>query len=303
MKRKIKVLPLLVALVTSTGGVNFVLDKDSISTCAVFTEEVNDNLEKEHQIYDCPKPINIPIRFTTSYTTTTTTSTTTVLTTTESIYKNIMFLSNSINSLEDINGMIIKYSGYCNLDYDTCVSILSDNYETVGSYSSLEEGIMRTLFDCSSNMGLLSSYCPGNVVVRDMDRDQKESIMLDMCNVMGISNDDKKIILSIFRWETGHGSSYLCASCNNYGGIRVYNGEFGIYQTPEYGMYKAIECMYGHICRARNNGCSDIYSVISYISSAYCPYTAGAWTSSISGMTYGVSNDYDFEDGYVKKYE
>ena len=249
-------------------------------------------------------PTNIPVTTSTHNFTCTTTQTTTVTTvTTESIYKNIMFLGvyNSDYSLEDINGLIIKYSGYCNLSYDTCVSILSDNHDCIPNYSSFEEGIMRTLFEKASDMGLLNSYCPGNAVVREMDRDQKEAIMLDMCNVMGISNDDKKIILSIFRWETGHGNSYLCASCNNYGGIRVYNGEFGIYQTPEYGMYRAILYMYDHICRARNNGCSDIYSVISYMSSAYCPGTASAWTSSISGMISGLESYYSFEDNYVKK--
>ena len=301
MKRKIKVLPLLVAMVTSTGSIGFVLDKSNSATGYTVFKDIDDDIldEKVKLVYDFPRPINITTSR--SYVTTTTTSTTTTtVTTTESKYKDILFLSETGYSLDNINGMIIKYSGYCNLEYNQCVSILNDNYDLISNYSSLEEGIMRVLFDCSG----LSCYCNSDCkVIKSMDRDQMEAIMLNMCDVMCISNDDKKIILSIFRWETGHGTSDLCVYNNNYGGIRVYNGEFGIYQTPEYGMYRAIECMYGHICRARNNGCSDIYSIISYISTSYCPGTADAWTSSISGMTYSVSNYYDFESGYVKKYE
>ena len=310
MKKKFKLLPIVVAFMTTSGGFHYSLNKGkSVTNGAVKVEESYS--EGVMDTFNVTSTTTTSTSVTTTSTTSTSTSTTststsTTVCTTESIYKDIMFLYgiDDSYSLEDIDYLVSKYSGYCNLPYDTCVSILNDNIDSVLNYNSFEEGIMRTLFEISSDMGLLSSYCTdGNKVVKEMDRDSKESIMIDMCNVMGISDDDKKIILAIFRWETGHGMSSLCAYSNNYGGIRVYNGEFGIYQTPEYGMYRAIECMYGHICRAHDDGCYDIYSVVNNMSYSYCPYTAGDWANSINDMIYSVDDYYDFDSGYVKKYE
>lgn len=297
--KKIKLLPIIIAGITTCGTTEYNLDKENSISTGSAQIQYDDNLES--QITTSTATITL-----TTPTTTSSFTTTTVVTTTESIYKDIMFLYNIDNnySLEDINYIIIKYSDYCNLSYDASISILKDNIEDIINYNSLEEGIMCTLFERGSDLGLLSSYCTNeSKITKDIDRDTKEKIMIDMCDVMGIIDNDKKIILSIFRWETGNGTSNLCVNSNNYGGIRVYNGEFGIYQTPEYGMYRAILCIYNHICSARNNGCNDTYSIINHMSYAYCPGTASDWSNSINNMFYSVDNYYDFDSKYVKKYE
>ena len=284
-KRNIKIFPIVVSFICSGACFKYFLDKKIISG----------DIETSVQYCD------------TTYTTLTTTSSyttsTTCTTTTENIYKDIMFLySDSCDySLSQISDMIVKYSSYADLDYDKVVSILRDGFD-ISDFNSLEDAIMRTTFDKACDLGLLSTYCvDGTKKTRSMTRDEQESIMLDMCNIMNISDDYKKIILAVFRWETGNGTSYRCVNDNNYGGVRV-SKNFGIYQTPEFGIYRAIKCIYGHILKANKKGYYDINSVVRDMSYRYCYDTADLWYQKICGMIKTVNKYYEGKM-YTKKYE
>lgn len=299
-KKNIKFLPILVALV-SAGGFSYILDKNKSlhDNCIVLDDVDNiDNIDDIDDIYTTDISTE-----TTMYTTTTTIATTII--TTENIYKDIMFLDGIDNNydISEINDLIIKYSAYCDFSYDQAVSILREGFN-INDYNSLEDAIMRTLFDKGCELGLLSTYCDNKFKrTCEMSRDEKESIMLDMCNVMEIPNDYKKIILAVFRWETGHGESDLCRYNNNYGAIKVGN-KFGIYQTPEFGMYRAILCIYNHILKSNNKGYYDINSIVSDMSYRYCYDTASDWAYHVNNMVYSVSDCYDFDSKqYIKKYE
>lgn len=295
--KKMRFFPIAATLLVA-GGVECFLDKgDSISGKSVITLDDVSNIED----------INVTnnTTSTTFYQTTFTTETTILTTTTENIYKDIMFLDgiSSTYDISEVNDIIVKYSSYCDLSYDQAVSILSDGFD-INSYNSLEDAIMRTLFDKGCDLGFISTYCvDGSKKNREMTRDEQESIMLDMCDVMGIPNDYKKIVLAIFRWETGNGTSYLCVENNNYGAIKI-GKNFGVYQTPEFGMYRAIKCIYGHIIKSNNKGFYDINSVVSDMSYRYCFDTASDWTNHVLGMVSNVSDYYDFDGNqYTKKYE
>lgn len=312
--KNIKLFPIVVAFTTLCAGIRYSLSKDELNTQVIIDNKVYSklgDLDNNHfnivntnghsYIYTCPTS-------TSTTTSTTTTTTTTTITTTTNKYSEIMFLDNIDNNynIEQINDFIIKYSSYSHFSYDEAISIIKDNLDHITSnYSSLETGVMCTLFDTAVESNILSNYCSYDVIeLREMDRDQKEAIMLDICDSFGISSNDKKIILAIFRWETGHGQSNLCVNSNNYGGIRVGNGEFGRYQTPEYGMYSAIKCIIGHINRSKEQtGSYEIYDILNHMSKSYCPGTAQDWTNKVYSMVNNVEDDYNFENGYVKKYE
>ena len=285
MKKNIKFFPIVLACLCSGAGFKFFLDKrDNSSDKIIYDDSVCDD--------------SVDLILTSGCLSTTHTT----CTTTENIYKDIMFLYDSKYSMSEINDMIIRYSCYCNISYDDAVSILSNNYSSFSDYNSLEDYIMSGLFDGASDLGMLSSYCTEGLIKKDMSRDEMESIMIDMCDVMGMSDDDIKIVLAIFRWETGHGTSGLCVNCNNYGGIKIGN-KFGIYQTPEFGMYKAIKCVRWHIKTSRDKGYTDINSIVSDMSYRYCYDTAHEWANKINSMIYSIDEYYDFDNQYTKKYE
>ncbi len=282
--KKIKLFPIALAGLCSGVGFSYYLDKHPNSFEKVSNVSVYD---------DFVGPAVTSVTFATTSTT---------YTTTENIYKDIMFLYNDNYSMSQINDMIIKYSSYCNISYNDAVSILKKNIDSFNQYNSLENYVMSGLFDGASDLGLLSSFCTDGIIKKEMSRDEMEAKMIDMCNVMGMSNDDIKIVLSIFRWETGHGTSSLCVNCNNYGGIKVGN-DFGIYQTPEFGMYKAIRCINWHIKTSRDKGFNDVNSIVSDMSFRYCYDTANEWANCINEMINSVNEYYHFDNQHVKKYE
>lgn len=292
--KKIKLLPILVAIVTTSSGGKLLLEKNnqSIVRKKITYSYSNDNI------------IENTTFATTSTTTTnnTTIPTTTTITTTESKYKELAFLYGMSDdySLEQLHDIIIKYSSYSHIDYDEAIKIIKENSNYIeNDCVNTEAGIVKTLFDNCE----LGDYCDQSIIeTRTMNRDEKEKNMIEICNSLGINDTDKIIILSIFRWETGHGESDLCVYCNNYGGITVNNG-FGRFQTPEYGMYRAIKCMYNHIQNSKNNlGTDDMYSIIDNMASIYCPPTASEWARQIKSMTYSVDEYYNSFEEY-KKYE
>ena len=231
--------------------------------------------------------------------TTTTEMTTIETTTTTNIYQDIMFLNSNEYTIEEINDMIIKYSSYCNITYDETLKLLKNNKKNIKNYKTIEEYIMCTTFDKAEENKLISNYCTdGSIIKKELTRDEQEKTMIEICDVLNISNEEKQIVLAIFRWETGHGTSPLCVNCNNYGGIKISN-EFGIYQTPEYGMYCAIKCIKNHINISKEKGYTDTYSIVSDMSYRYCYDTAGEWTNCIMGMIYDINENYT----YTKKYE
>lgn len=304
MKKNIKFFPIVLAIIATGAGFKYVLDKrHSVSGSITITFNSDGDMIVSFDGPNAPSTSTIFKATTNTTYDTDLTSETTFTTTTENIYKDIMFLNNINYSMEDINGMIVKYSSYSDISYDVAVSILHDNFDNINKYNSLEDFIMRSLFDGALEADLLSKFCDDeNKKTKSMSRDEQESIIINMCDIMGISNDDKKIILAIFRWETDHGTSYLCVNNNNYGGVKV-GDNFCIYQTPEFGMYEAIKCVYGHITTSKNNGCTDINSIICDMSYRYCFNTAAEWAKSINGMIYGVSEYYSDFENTEKKYE
>lgn len=315
--KNIKFLPILVAFATGGTAICFRVIKNNnthgvvITNINRFVESNIDNDFKDNEISDL-KYKDIQYELGITFGTTEVIEPTEIIETTESTtinpYSEIMFLENvdSNVSLEDLNDFIIKYAFYSKYSYSDAVNIIYNNLDTIISdYSTLKGGIMCTLFNSASNDGLLSSTCNySSVEKRDMTLEEKEVIMLDMCDALGLSNTDKTIVLAIFRHETGNGTSNRCVNDNNYGGIKV--GEyFGVYQTPEYRIYKAIMCIDGHIERNKSKmGTSDMYTIVSSMSYSYCPGTASDWTSKIISFTNKVSEDYsDFSDSYEYNYE
>ena len=303
--KDIKFLPIIVALL-SCGGY-FMLKRNNANTTISISNDYIDTTTSSNEDIVSTTSSTEPI-FTTSTETTTVTTTKiieTTVPTTVNPYSDILFLNDidSNISLEEINNYIIKYSSYSKYSYDEAVDIIYNNLDNVNNYSSLKGYILCTLFDSANSDGLLSSTCSSSIVEnRDMDLQQKEEIMLDMCDSLSLSNTDKTIVLAIFRHETGNGTSSRCVNDNNYGGIKV--GEsFGVYQTPEYGIYKAIMCIDGHIERNKEKlGTDDMYSIVSGMSYSYCPGTASDWTNKVISFCNTVSYDYNnFADDFEYK--
>lgn len=310
--KNVKLLPIIISLATISVG--FSLSKKDVNQknkmININHKFTGDELDTFNNLENTEPTTSTTFESTNESITTTTTFEIEeeTIATTVNEYQSIMFLDgvDSNYTVEEINDLIVKYSSYSLFTYDEAISIIEDNLEYITSnYSSLETGIMCILFDTASERGLLSSYCNYDKVERrDMTRDEQETIMLEICDSFGISNDDKTIVLAVFRHETGNGTSSRCVNDNNYGGIYISSiGDFGIYQTPEYGMYRAIKCIIGHIERVKNKtGSSDVYNIIYGMSFSYCPGTASDWTSKVFSM-YGQVDSYynSFEDNYELK--
>lgn len=253
---------------------------------------------------------------TTNAITTTTSTTTTVVTTTEpvDIYKhirNLEQLKNNDLSIEDLDLFINKYASYTKLSYEEALEVINNNIETIeNDYQSIRGGIMCTLFSYSNDNGLLSVYTEDRDIRVDMTQQEKESIMIEFCDNLCMCTDDKYIVLSAFREETGRGISEMCVYNNNYGGIRIYgeagcNGEYGKYSTPEFGIYREVKCVGNKLSNIRSNGTTDINSVVYAFACRYNPEYADHYSSKISGWVYDVQRDYgDFSntESYQKVY-
>lgn len=283
--------------------------------------EIENNTVKLNGVFEPigPKEVIPPVaQITTALKTTTTTVTTTTqtTTTTEPVdeYKdirNLEMLSNNDLSISELKDFIVKYSGYAKLDYKDALKVINDNVETIESdYSSIRGGIMCTLFTYSNEQGILSPYTSDREIREDMTQEEKESIMIEFCDNLCMCNDDKYIVLSAFREETWNGTSSRCVYDNNYGGIRIYgeagcNGEYGMYSTPEFGIYREVKLIYNKLVSIRNNGTSDINSVVYSFACKYNPEYASTYSNKIMGWVYNVQNEYgDFSSSssYQKVY-
>lgn len=293
----------------------------SICTCSELQKE--DKYSAKALVYfsnyiDNSDNIESTTTSTTNTTTTvsTTTTTTTVVTTTEpiDIYKhirNLESLKNNDLAIEDLDLFINKYAGYTKLSYDEALDIINNNIDTIeNDYQSIRGGIMCTLFSYSNDNGLLSVYTNDKEIRPEMTCEEKEKIMIEFSDNLCMCNDDKYIVLAAFREETGRGISERCVYDNNYGGIRIYgeagcNGEYGMYSTPEFGMYREVKLIYNKLVSIRSNGASDINSVIYSFACRYNPDYADHYAGKISGWVSNVQSEYgDFTsiDSYQKVY-
>lgn len=244
---------------------------------------------------------------TTAQTTTTTTTTETTTTTTEPVdeYKDIRFLEELDNndlSIDELDDFIEKYSSYSHYSYEQSLDIIKNNLESINNdYESIKGGIMCTLFESASENNVLSGYCSyDKIEQRDMTLQEQEEIMLEMCDNLSLSTNEKLVALAIFRHETGNGTSSRCVNDNNYGGIRLGSGEYAIYQTPEYGIYRTLMCINNHMKRSLANGNTSLEAFVYGVATGYNGPYADVWTSKILEFVGYVSSDYNnFENGNV----
>lgn len=317
---KLKIFAITTALFIPTACVKDNSYKnDEIITTARYVREnsYDNNVVRVESDYSYPKLITTQATTTSTTTTTTTTTettTTTVTTTIPDPYKDIRYLERVNNNDLDIaslNDFIIKYSEYAKIDYNTALQVINDNLASIeNDYASIRGGIMCTLFTYSDNNGILSPYTSDREIREDMTQEEKESIMIEFCDNLAMCTDDKYIVLSAFREETGRGTSERCVYDNNYGGIRIYgeagcNGEYGMYSTPEFGIYREVKLVYNKLSNIRSNGINDINSVVYSFACKYNPDYADYYSGKILGWVYDVQNDYgDFSSygGYQKVY-
>ncbi len=256
---------------------------------------------------------------TTSVITTTATSTsTTIVTTTEKIdkYKNIRFLEGLKNNdltIDELDNFIIRYCGFAKLSYDDALEVLKSNLSSIeNDYQSIRGGIMCSLFMYANENGILKVHTDDREIREEMTQEDKENLMIEFCDNLCLSVEDKYIVLSAFREETGRGVSERCVYDNNYGGIRIYNeegcnGEYGKFSTPEFGIYRQVKCVNGKLINIHNEGVYDIDSVAYEFACRYNPDYASLYSQKILGWVYDVQNDYgDFSKinspyTYIKK--
>ena len=167
-------------------------------------------------------------------------------------------------SVMELRPFIEEYSNLSHHKYSDSIEVIKKNMGVIqNEYNKPKAGIMCVLFDDSYDKKILRCDCPEELIERkEMTQDEQEGFILEMCDNYGMTEDEKAISLSIFRLETGNGTSDLCKNDNNYGGIRLLNGEFGKYQTPYYGMYEALCCIKKYIDAAKEQGITDIGGIV-----------------------------------------
>ena len=252
---------------------------------------------------------------TTEATTIPTTEATTIPTTeptTIDEYKNIRnleLLKNNDLKIEELDEFIKEYSNYTKLSYEESIKVINENIESIeNEYKSIRGGIMCTLFTYSNEMGNLSPYTENREIREEMTQEEKEKIMIEFCDNLCMETDDKYIVLSAFREETGCGTSHKCIYDNNYGGIRIYgeagcNGEYGRYSTPEFGIYREVKLVNKKLTSIRENGTNDLNSVVYAFARRYNPDYASEYSGKIMKWVYKVQNDYgDFTKEKEKTY-
>ena len=241
---------------------------------------------------------------TTSTITTTTMSTTTSVVTTEEVideYKDIRKyekLKNNDLSIEELDSFIKRYSSLAKLSYEDSLKVIDENIDSIeNDYISIRGGIMCSLFSYSCDNGILSPYTMDRETRVDMTQEEKENIMIEFCDNLGLNTDDIGIVIAVFREETGNGTSSRCVNDNNYGGIRIYgeagcNGEYGVYSTPEFGIYRQVKCVSNKLLNIRSEGVNDLNSVVYSFACRYNPEYADTYSSKIMGWLYNVQSDY-----------
>lgn len=228
-------------------------------------------------------------------------------------FKDIRFLENLKNndlSIDELFKFIIRYCEFSKLSYETGLDVIKNNVQSIeNDYQSIRGGIMCTLFDYSTQNGLLSPYTNDREIREEMTQEEKESTLIEFSDNLCLSSEDKYIVLAAFREETGNGTSRKCVYDNNYGGIRVYgeagcNGQYGMYSTPEYGMFRQVKLISKKLNDIHSNGTYDLNSVVYSFASRYNPEHASTYSSKIMNWVNKVQNDYgDFSNlNYEKVY-
>ena len=174
-----------------------------VSSASIRSGEIDSNDSSYIESIDDDIDSDICIETTTETTEMVTTES--LVTTTEpvDVFKDIRFLENLSNndlSIEELDNFIIRYCELSKLSYDVALDVLKDNIDTIESdYISIRGGIMVSLFDYSTNNGILSPYTENRVIREDMTQEEKENIMLEFCDNLCLSVEDKYIVLSAFR--------------------------------------------------------------------------------------------------------
>jgi len=233
-----------------------------------------------------------------------------------------------IRKLEEITGIspmtldriIQKYSGYTGYSYEEAIKVLEEHLSNIlYDYKTREEGIISVLFDQAVLDNKLSMNCSDDMIEKRYEefsdpfndpaqynqmlaqQKEQEKIMIDICDDLKMDNIEKTISLSIFRLETGHGSSSLCINKNNYGGNRIPGQlEFCSFSTPEFGMFYTLSHMKNYYYNSlRDQGYNDCYHMIENMSKQYCE-TSEEWALAVNSIVNEVNNEYHFLDENTK---
>ena len=224
--------------------------------------------------------------------------------------RNLEILKNNDLSIEELDDFIIKYADYSKLTYEESLKAINDNLESIeNNYESIRGGIMCTLFTYSNEIGNLSAYTENREIREEMTQEEKEKTMLEFCDNLCMCTNDKYIVLSAFREETGCGKSRKCVYDNNYGGIRIYgeagcNGQYGKYSTPEFGIYREVKLVNKKLTDIRESGIENLDSIVYAFARRYNPDHTTEYSRKIMNWVYNVQDDYgDFskEKTYIKK--
>ena len=294
----------------SSGSTHYKLNRVSRVDAANIVFDDNNAIEEKEEI-------NQVSALSTTTVSTTTTSVVTTIVTTEAIdqYKNIRqfeHLKNNDLSIENLDLFIKRYSSFAKLSYDDAVNIINDNIDIIeNDYASIRGGIMCCLFSYSNNMGILHVHTDDREIREDMTQQDKEGLIIEFCNNLDLCYDDVSIVLAAFREETGNGTSYKCVNDNNYGGIRIYgeegcNGEYGMYSTPEFGIYRHVKCVSNKLIDIRSHGSNDLENIVYEFAYRYNRDYVEQYSNKILNWVYSVQSDYasfeqeDLQKQYIK---
>lgn len=288
----------------STGSSNYKLNNVSKAGAANIIFNDSDEIEEN---------VSTTSISSTSFFNTTTSTVTTTVATTEVVdqYKDIRQfekLKNNNLSIEEIDLFIKRYSEFSKLSYDEALDVLNNNIESIeNDYVSIRGGIMCSLFSYSNENGYLKVHTEDREIRENMTQEDKEYLIIEFCDNLGLSYDDICIVIAAFREETGNGTSYKCVNDNNYGGIRIYgeegcNGEYGMYSTPEFGIYRHVKCVSNKLIDIRNQEINDLESVVYNFAYRYNRDYASQYSNKILNWVYNVQDDYEsFDYGSLQK--
>ena len=220
---------------------------------------------------------------------------------------------------ETIKELINEYASYANYNYEDALDLVFNKREEIKNeyLHDSKEGIIDTIIAQAEEEGKISYHCndwevttryrmfensfedPEEMRMKLEQRDEIEPKLINMCNILNMSEEETYLSLAIFRWEADHGASEKSVYHNNYGGI-VYDGEFAVFSNPDYGMYKTLHTIKEvFIENAKAAGCQDIQSIIEYIAPTYCTHTPYEWLESISSMYENVKYEYTTDEKHL----
>ena len=215
----------------------------------------------------------------------------------------------------ELDEFLKRYSDYSLKSYDECIEIVEKNLKNiVTNYDNFKEGMMVTIFDEAYNDNTISIQDTNNIIIKyeqipntdnDIEQNQKlmeqckkqEEKLLQICDDLEMSSEEKIICASIFRFETGYGNSDFCIYQNNYGGNRVpYSLEYCSFTTAEFGMYYQIMNLKSlYFTRLKEEGHKELYDLIRNISYMYSE-VPDTWYERIIPVVEQVESDYQLKE-------